>query len=118
MELLADRRIPLEVCPVSNFKTGALAKQLGTADATLQKHPLPKIIRQGIPVVLSSDDPAMFHTTLHQEYQAAHSMGLSDSELSALVANGFEYAFLSPSERARLNFGPAKGARQNAILSP
>jgi aminodeoxyfutalosine deaminase len=118
MELLAHRRIPLEVCPVSNLKTGALAKQLRTADATLQKHPLPKIIRQGVPVVLSSDDPAMFHTTLREEYLAAHSMGLSESELSTLVANGFEYAFLSPNERARLNFGPAKGAGQNAILSP
>ena len=118
MELLADRRIPLELCPVSNLKTGALARQLGTPVATLESHPLPKIIRQGVPAVLSSDDPAMFQTTLHGEYQAAHSMGLSESELSTLVANGFEYAFLSPNERVRLNFGPAKGAGQNAILSP
>ena len=29
MDLLAERRIPLEVCPVSNIWTGALARQLG-----------------------------------------------------------------------------------------
>ncbi len=118
MELLTHRRIPLEVCPVSNLKTGALAKQLGNSEVALANHPLPQIMRQGVPVVLSSDDPAMFHTTLRGEYQAAYSMGLSEPELATLVANSFEYAFLSTRERARLNFGPAKGAGQNAILSP
>ncbi len=29
MDLLADRRIPLEICPTSNLRTGALAKQFG-----------------------------------------------------------------------------------------
>ena len=40
-ELLTAQRIPLEVCPVSNICTGALAKQLGKTQATLAEHPLP-----------------------------------------------------------------------------
>ena len=93
MDLLAERRIPLEVCPGSNVLTGALARQLNRKTATIEEHPLPQLLRHGIPVVLSTDDPAMFHTTLHQEYQNAAAMGLSDSELAQLVEMGFEHSF-------------------------
>src|SRR6267143_5195283 len=67
MDLLAERRIPLEVCPGSNLKTGALALQLQEEAVRIEKHPLPKLLHHGVPVVLSTDDPAMFHTTLHAE---------------------------------------------------
>jgi aminodeoxyfutalosine deaminase len=117
MELLAERRIPLEVCPVSNVVTGALAKQLGEANATIQRHPLPHLVRSGVPVVLSTDDPAMFHTSLRGEYAAAHNLGLTDAELSQIVANGFDYAFLSADERARLNTRTDGGIARNAIIS-
>src|SRR5713101_1402871 len=76
MELLAERRIPLEVCPGSNLKTGALALQLQEEAVRIEKHPLPKLFRHGIPIVLSTDDPAMFHTTLHAAYENAARMGL------------------------------------------
>jgi aminodeoxyfutalosine deaminase len=93
MDLLAARRIVLEVCPVSNLRTGALATQLKKTDASIREHPLPKLLRHGIPLVLSTDDPSMFHTSLNEEYRAAHEMGLTESELAQLVSNGFDYAF-------------------------
>jgi adenosine deaminase len=76
MDLLAERQTPLEVCPDSNLRTGALARQLRREDARIEDHPLPRLLRHGIPVVLSTDDPAMFHTSLHQEYENAVRMGL------------------------------------------
>jgi aminodeoxyfutalosine deaminase len=93
MDLLAARRIPLEVCPVSNLRTGALGRQLRVAAPSIRQHPLPQILRRGIPVVLSTDDPTMFHTSLSEEYQHAQEMGLSEAELLQLVANGFAFAF-------------------------
>src|SRR6267378_745833 len=84
MDLLAERKIPLEMCPSSNMKTAALARQL---------------LRHGIPIVLSTDDPAMFHTTLDEEYVNAARMGLSEEELTRIVQMGFEHAFLSAGER-------------------
>jgi len=107
MDLLASRRIALEVCSASNIRTGALGRQLGRAEATLSDHPLPKLLRHGVPVVLSTDDPSMFHVTLSEEYANAHAMGLNESELRQLVANSFEFAFLAPGDRACLNLGPA-----------
>ena len=99
MDLLAAQRIPLEVCPTSNLRTGTLAKQLRIAAPSIRQHPLPALLRHGIPVVLSTDDPAMFHTSLADEYGHAHEMGLSQPELAQLVSNAFAFSFLLPEER-------------------
>jgi aminodeoxyfutalosine deaminase len=92
MDFLAERQIPLEVCPASNFCTGALAVQLG-GEPSILDHPLPKLFRHGIPIVLSTDDPTMFHTTLDGEYESAARMGLRQDELARLVAMSFQHAF-------------------------
>ena len=99
MDLLSERKLPLEICPGSNIKTAALARQLGRQDARIEDHPLPKLLRHGIPIVLSTDDPAMFHTTLHEEYANAARMGLQEDELTRIVEMGFEHAFLPAGER-------------------
>ena len=93
MDLLAERRIPLEICPQSNLRTGALARQVSRGEARIEDHPLPGLFRHGIPVVLSTDDPALFQTTLRHEYAAAEQMGLRESELEQIREMGFRYAF-------------------------
>jgi adenosine deaminase len=93
MDILATRCIPLEICPASNLRTGALARQLEKSSPGLHESPLPDLLRHGVPVTISTDDPAMFHTSLADEYQHAHSMGLSENELARLVENSFRYAF-------------------------
>jgi aminodeoxyfutalosine deaminase len=102
MDLLVDRRIPLEICPQSNIRTGALAKQLRLSEARITDHPLPQLWRHGIPIVLSTDDPAMFHTTLLAEYENVAQMGLSETELAQLANMSFEHAFLSENEKLSL----------------
>jgi aminodeoxyfutalosine deaminase len=101
MDLLAQRRIPLEVCPGSNTKTGALALQLRREDTEIEDHPLPKLLRHGIPIVLSTDDPAMFHTTLQTEYESAARMGLREDELVRIIEMGFQHAFSSTGQRPK-----------------
>ena len=101
MDLLAERKIPLEICPASNMKTAALARQLRRENVAIEDHPLPKLLRHGIPIVLSTDDPAMFHTTLNEEYANAARMGLREDELNRIVEMGFQYAFLPADEMRR-----------------
>jgi aminodeoxyfutalosine deaminase len=115
MDLLVDRRIPLEICPQSNIRTGAMAKQLRLPDARIEDHPLPRLLRHGIPVVLSTDDPAMFHTTLLAEYENAAKMGLSQTELAQLVDMSFEHAFLP--EMDKLALRKARNS-QRRVTSP
>jgi len=93
MDLLAERKIPLEICPQSNLRTGALARQLSRASAQVENHPLPALFRHGIPVVLSTDDPALFQTNLTAEYAAATQMGLQENDLEQICEMGFQYAF-------------------------
>jgi aminodeoxyfutalosine deaminase len=66
---LASRGIVLDVCPISNVCTGAVA--------TLANHPLPALIAAGVRCSISTDDPAMFDTDLSREYAAADWLGVS-----------------------------------------
>ena len=86
-ELLAELRrqnIPLEICISSNVATGAVD--------TLPSHPIRRIAEAGVPIVLSTDDPAIFETNISEEYAKAEQLGFSQAELLELAANGFRYA--------------------------
>lgn len=100
MELVKQRGVTLEVCPTSNVKTGALAKQLGKTSATIDEHPLGKLVRAGVRVTLDTDDPAMFQANLLGEYAVAKRLGLTSAEIRQVVERGFEAAFLSAGEKA------------------
>jgi aminodeoxyfutalosine deaminase len=102
MDFVAARGIPLEVCPTSNLRTGALARQLGRESAGYEQHPLASFFRRGLPVTLSSDDPAMFETTVNNEYVHAHRMGLNSTDLVRLAEASFQHAFLPEAEKAAL----------------
>jgi aminodeoxyfutalosine deaminase len=97
MALVAERRIPLEICPTSNLRTGALARLRGCADR--RTHPVAELFRAGVPVTLATDDPAMFQTELHREYAAAADAGLDVHQLEHINEEGFAAAFLPATER-------------------
>jgi aminodeoxyfutalosine deaminase len=83
---LRDRDIPLEVCITSNLVTGVVKR--------LEDHPVRRLYDAGVPIILNTDDPAMFHCTLEGEYRlAARAFGFSEIELRGIAANGFRYAF-------------------------
>jgi adenosine deaminase len=47
-----------------------------------------------VPIVLNSDDPAMFACTLVGEYRlAAEGFGFSEEELRGIAENGFRFGF-------------------------
>jgi aminodeoxyfutalosine deaminase len=115
MDSLATRKVYLENCLSSNLATGALAKQLGKPEAALAEHPLRRFIEKGIPVTLSTDDPAMFHTDLLTEYSRAASLGLSNEQLLGLAEQSIHAAFLPPIEKRRL-LDDFRGAAKFAVL--
>jgi aminodeoxyfutalosine deaminase len=91
LEELAERRVVLDVTPLSNLRTGVVP--------SLGEHPLPELVTAGIPCTVSTDDPEMFDTDLTREYEAALSIGV---EPKTLYEAGVEGALCSDETRARL----------------
>ncbi|MEU1805388.1 adenosine deaminase [Streptomyces sp. NPDC019937] len=92
---LAEHRIPLEVCPTSNIATRAVA--------TLDEHPVKRMVEAGVLVTINSDDPPMFGTDLNTEYAvAARLLDLDAAGVAALAKNAVEASFLDAPGKARL----------------
>jgi hypothetical protein len=89
MRHLRERDIPLEICLTSNLITGVVK--------SLEEHPLRRLYDAGVPIVLNTDDPAMFGCTLTGEYRlAARQFGFSEAEMRGIAENGFRYSFRLP----------------------
>jgi aminodeoxyfutalosine deaminase len=88
---LAERRVVLDVCPISNVRTRAVP--------SLEAHPLPQLVGAGVICTISTDDPAMFGTDLSTEYAAATSLGF---EPRSFYDAGVEGALCDENTRARL----------------
>ncbi len=86
MRHLREQNIPLEICITSNLVTGVVTR--------LEEHPVRRLYDAGVPIVLNTDDPAMFGCTLTGEFElAARAFGFSEAELRGIAENGFTYAF-------------------------
>ena len=88
---LADRGTVLDICPLSNLRTGAVP--------SLEEHPLPRLVAAGVRCSISTDDPAMFDPDLTRDYEAAESLGLSPQ---AAYEAGLAGALCDEDTRARL----------------
>jgi adenosine deaminase/aminodeoxyfutalosine deaminase len=83
---LAEKKIPLEICITSNVRTGAVA--------SLKDHPVRRLYDAGVPIILNTDDPALFDCTLTGEYELARrEFGFTEEEMEGLVRNSFLYSF-------------------------
>ena len=95
---LAERRIPVEICITSNVVTGCCR--------SIDEHPVRRLFDAGVPIVLNTDDPDMFHTTLLKEYQIARDVfGFSEDELRELAKNSFRASFLPEARKAEMLAG-------------
>ncbi|OAN75356.1 adenosine deaminase [Jannaschia sp. EhC01] len=99
-DLLAERKITLEVCPGSNVFLGVYPR--------LDKHPIERLRERGVKVTVSTDDPPFFRTTMTREYEAlARTFGYDEAVFAELNQTALDAAFCDAATketiRKRLN---------------
>jgi len=81
LDYLAEHRIPLEMCPISNLRTGVVK--------SLEEHPVRRYFDHGIIVTINTDDPKMFGNSLAEEYQCLEKkLKFSREEIRSLILQG------------------------------
>lgn len=88
VDYLAEKQIPLEMCPTSNRCTKAID------DMSL--FPLRQLMEKGVKVTINTDDPAICRTNLKEEFDfVTNKYGITSSEKKQLLLNAVDAAFCS-----------------------
>lgn len=95
LELLADMKMPLEICPTSNINT-CVFKQVSDI-------PVKKFMEYGIPVTINTDNMSVSATDIKKEYKkTAEAFGFGPAEIKALLINSVNASFASDEMRNRM----------------
>jgi adenosine deaminase len=93
---LAERGIPLGICPTSNLTLKVYS--------SMETHPIDRLRRAGVRVSINTDDPSLLGTNLPREYEVARlAYGWSDEIVRELAQTSVEASFANPATKARLN---------------
>lgn len=95
LDYLAEHKIPLEMCPISNLSTGVVP--------AIEAHPVRRYFERGILVTINSDDPKMFGNSLAQEFQLLEEkLGFSRREIRTLILQSIESSWLPEEKKQQL----------------
>jgi len=95
MEMLTERRIPVELCPTSNLRTGVVAGA--------EMLPIKTFVKAGVRFSINSDDPSMFGTSLLSEYALVMSLlELDRRQVATMVADAIDQSFADDATKSRI----------------
>lgn len=95
LDYLAEKQIPLEMCPLSNVRTGVVR--------SIDEHPIRRYYQRGLVVTVNTDDPKMFGNSLAEEYRLLETrLGFSRAEIRGLVLQGIQVSWLSDDRKQQL----------------
>lgn len=95
VDLARERNTTFEVCITSNYQSGSIA--------SIDNHPLPRMLAAGLNVTINTDDPSISQITLSDEYRlACEGLGISFATLQGRVLAAAKAAFLPEPERQTL----------------
>jgi len=94
-QYVLDKRIPLEICLISNVHTGAAP--------TLEQHPFKILYQAKFRVTLNTDNRLMSNTSMTQEFDAAaETFGLTLEDFEKITINAMKSAFLPYDRRCEI----------------
>jgi len=111
MSFLADRQIPLGVCPSSNLTLGLYQR--------LDEHPIDRLRLAGVRVSVNTDDPELLGIDLAGEYErCAETFGWSDAVVADIARTSIDAAFCDTDTKASLRAGVVAWADEVLAESP
>ncbi len=100
-QYVLDKRIPLELCLISNVHTGAAP--------SLQQHPFKILFQEKFRVTLNTDNRLMSDTSMTKEFEAASAtFGLTLDDFEKISINAMKSAFLPYDQRCELIYQTLK----------
>lgn len=94
LNFVRDQKIPLEVCPISNYLTQAFP--------THEAHPVRTLANSGVLITINSDDPGVFASTLSDDYEVLHRVhNFSVEDFRRCNQIAFNASFISEKEKSR-----------------
>jgi adenosine deaminase len=100
-QYVLDKRIPLEICLISNVHTGATP--------SLAEHPFKILYQEKFRVTLNTDNRLMSYTSMTQEFEAAaDTFGLSMDDFEKITINAMKSAFLPYNQRIHFIYSVIK----------
>ncbi len=91
-QYVLDKRIPLEICLLSNVHTGATP--------SLEQHPFKILYQEKFRVTLNTDNRLMSNTSMTREFEAAaETFGLTLDDFEKITINAMKSAFLPYNQR-------------------
>lgn len=93
---VAEKKIPLTMCPLSNLKL-AVVKDM-------KDHPLKNLMDKNVFVTVNSDDPAYFGGYINENLHAVQqALNLSLEDIIVLAKNSFDASFISQEKKDYYN---------------
>ena len=87
LNYVKEERIPIELCPISNVRTGGVKR--------LREHPIRKYYDNGLNISINTDDPKMFNTSLENEFAELENIGFNKTDVKVMLENAINSAWCS-----------------------
>ncbi len=95
LDYLVEHRIPVEMCPISNVRTGVVG--------SYEQHPVRRYFERGMVLSINTDDPKMFGNSLSEEYLLlTEKQGFSRAEIKELVLGGIQMSWMPEGKKQQL----------------
>jgi len=92
LDYLVEQKIPIEMCPISNVRTGVVK--------SYQEHPVRRYFDRGVIMSINTDDPKMFGNSLAEEFKLlVEKKGFTSEEIKSLMLRSVEMSWMSEEKK-------------------
>ena len=92
LDYLVEQKIPVEMCPISNVRTGVVK--------SYEEHPVRRYFDRGVIMSINTDDPKMFGNSLAEEFKLlVEKKGFTSQEIKSLVLRSVEMSWMSEEKK-------------------